>query len=158
MHARMPVTVLGAFIAIICAQPARATATLACEIADKGVTFDAHAVVSHGVGEVITQLKAEGGVALKGVPEHLRRLDFDSAHLTQSWLYRRDLRLRFYHEPGERMPLGSLELVIQARRASDREEDAFRGTYELTVRSGPDNDSPEGKPLKARGKVTCTVG
>lgn len=140
------------------AQPAQATATLTCDIEDKTAKLSLQSVVSRGVGEAISGLNGALEIAVKGAPDDLRKIVFENAHLTQSWLHGRDLRLRLYRERADNAPHGYVELIIETRRAGKDEEAPYAGSYELIVHSLPSANATEGKTLKARGKAKCSVG
>lgn len=149
----------GAFVgALLPTAAAQATATLVCDIADPAVKMTAQAAVGNGAGETVSSLYAEIALNIEGAPPGLRAVSFDGGHMTQSWLYGRELRLRFYQDVSAGAPAGAVELIMQARRAGSGDEAPYRGRYELIVTAPPLPSGVEGKKLKTRGKVTCTVG
>ncbi len=84
-------------------QTAFATGGFSCSIEDKFANFEAMAVVSHGVGEQIPQIKAELEIRAPGTPDDLRKLDL-SESVTQKWYYDRDLEAALL--PGARRRQG----------------------------------------------------
>lgn len=136
-------------------QAAFATGGFSCSIEDKVVNFEAMAVVSHGVGEQIPQIKAELEIHAPGTPDDLRKLDL-SESVTQKWYYDRDLKLRFYREREGDKAHGYVELVIQARRKKSEDETSYSGNYILTVYDLGTAGGSEGKKTTRRGRVACS--
>lgn len=133
---------------------AHATATLDCAADDKSVSFEAHSVVSHGLAEGFGNFSAVLSVKATGVPPDLAKLELDSAALAHHWLYRKELKLRLYHERAEG-DHASVDMVIETRGKG--EDGDFAGRYLLTIfQAGKDGASD--KPLTFRGRVTCSVG
>ena len=92
----------------------------------------------------------------KGIPADLSKLPLELEHLTQRWLYGKDLKLRLYHErPGAGLH-GTLELIVEAKQAQ-RDETEFRGTYVLIVYHIP-AEGADGKTITLRGRAACSVG
>ncbi|MFL5233011.1 MAG: hypothetical protein ACJ8DM_08815 [Microvirga sp.] len=145
-----------AIAALLLATPAYATASLSCSADDRSLRFSAEGIVSHGVGETVAQFAGELEVRLREAPPGLRKLPLALEHLTQRWLHGREVKLRLFRErDGEGQ--GSVELVVETRRAAN-DETAFSGSCVLTV-SG--EDAAPGAPartLKARGRVSCSLG
>ncbi len=145
-----------AIAALLLATPAYATASLSCSADDRSLRFSAEGIVSHGVGETVAQFTGELEVRLREAPPGLRKLPLALEHLTQRWLHGREVKLRLFRErDGEGQ--GSVELVVETRRAAN-DETAFSGSCVLTV-SG--EDAAPGAPartLKARGRVSCSLG
>jgi hypothetical protein len=144
-------------LSALMAQPAHATASLACSIADRSLHLDLQSAVGRGAGEVISNVRGELQSKLKDIPDDLRKVEFENSHLTQSWLYGRDLRLRLYRERSGEGQHGYVELIIQTRRTGKDDEAPHVGTYEIEVYFIPTAGS-EGRTLKARGRAKCLVG
>ncbi len=136
-------------------QTAFATGGFTCSIDDKAVNFEVMAVVSHGVGEQIPQIKAELEIRAPGTPDDLRKLDL-SESVTQKWYYDRDLKLRFYRDREGEKAHGYVELIIQARRKKGEDETGYSGNYLLTVYDLGTAGGSEGKTTKRRGRVSCS--
>jgi hypothetical protein len=136
-------------------QTAFATGGFSCSIDDKAVKFETMAVVSHGLGEQIPQIKAELEIRTAGTPDDLRKLDL-SESVTQKWYYDRELKQRFYRERDGAKKHGYVELVIQARRKKGQDETSYGGTYALTVYDIASADGSEGKTTTRRGRVMCS--
>lgn len=119
-------------LAALLASTATASATggFTCSIDDKAVNFEAMAVVSHGVGEQIPQIKAELEIRAPGTPDDLRKIDL-SESVTQKWYYDRDLKLRFYRDREGEKAHGYVELVIQARRKKGEDETDYVGNLRI---------------------------
>ena len=132
-----------------------ASGGFSCSIDDKAVNFEAGAVVSRGLGEQITNFKAEIDVRAPGTPDDLRKLDL-SEHLTQKWLHGRELKLRMYREREGDKPHGYVELVIQAQRKKNTDDTDYLGHYILTVYDLGTAGNSEGKTITRRGRVTCS--
>jgi hypothetical protein len=142
---------------ILASVPAFATGSLSCSFADRNVKLEAEAAFSHGVGEGFMNFGGTLEVLAKAAPEDLRKLDLTLEHLTQRWLYGKELKLRIYHERTGNAPHGYVELIVQTRQHG-REETDYRGSYVLNVYHLPDGSSSEGKTLTLRGKAACSVG
>lgn len=149
----MRLIVLAALLAST--QTAFATGGFSCSIDDKVVNFETTAVVSHGVGEQIPQIKAELEIRTPGTPDDLHKLDL-SKSVTQKWYYDRDLKLRFYREREGDKAHGYVELVIQARRKKSGDETSYSGNYILTVHDLGSAGGSEGKTTTRRGRVACS--
>lgn len=137
--------------------PAGATASLSCSAQDRAVSFAVEAVVSHGVGEVVTGFRGEAILRLKGIPDGFRPQVFESGNLTQAWIRGRDVKIRIYRDGPESGPRASVELVIETRGAGGDATD-FRGTYELSVEHLAASSGAEARTAKARGKAACSLG
>jgi hypothetical protein len=138
--------------------PALATGNLSCHFGDRNLKFGAEATFSHGVGEGFVSFGGTLEVLAKGVPDDLRTLDLDLPHLTQRWLYARELKLRLHRERTGAAPHGYVELVVEAKQAGKgKDEIDYRGTYVLTVHHVPLGEA-EGKTLTLRGRAACSVG
>ena len=136
-------------------QTAFATGGFSCSIDDKAVRFETMAVVSHGLGEQIPQIKAELDIRAAGTPDDLRKLDL-SESVTQKWYYDRDLKLRFYRKRDGDKTHGYVELVIQAKRKKGQDETSYRGDYVLTVFDLGSAGGSDGKTTTRRGRATCS--
>jgi hypothetical protein len=156
MRSCRPRALLPLAAGLLAATPALATASLSCSAADRSLKFSADAVVSRGLGEQVPQFSGEIELLMKGVPEDFRKLALSLEHLTQRWLYGREVKLRLYRER-EGEPHGSVELVVETRR-TPKDETEYRGRYELTVftLASPQDSTP--KTLKARGRAACSLG
>jgi hypothetical protein len=138
-----------------CAAPVLASGGASCEIKDKSLTFEASTTISRGLGGRFTNFKGEGKVLRPGVAADLATLAFEHEHLVHTWISARELKMLVYRErEGDKH--GYVELTIETK-PKPKEESEFRGTYELTVYDTGDNPSAEGKTVKLRGKVTCSV-
>ena len=149
----MRLTVIAVLLAST--QTAFATGGFSCSIDDKAVRFETMAVVSHGLGEQIPQIKAELEIRADGTPDDLRKLDL-SESVTQKWYYDGDLKLRFYRERDGDKTHGYVELVLQARRKKGDDETSYRGNYVLTVYDLSSASASDGKTTTRRGRATCS--
>jgi hypothetical protein len=136
--------------------PALASSSLSCHFNDRNLKFGAEATFSHGVGEGFVSLGATLQVLAKDTPEDLLTLDLGLEHLTQRWLYGKELKLRLYRERQRAAPHGYVELVIETKQAG-KEAPNYRGSYVLTVHHLPPGKT-EGKTLTLRGRAMCSVG
>jgi hypothetical protein len=144
---------VAAFAAMLAgATSAAATASLGCSAEDKAVKFTAEGTLSRGIGEGFVGFRAELEVLNNSLPAELRSLQFTAEHLTQRWVYGREIKLRLYRE----VTAGSAELVVQTRGKSSDDLDQ-RGSYVVNIE---ENASPggESKNLKLRGRASCSVG
>jgi len=135
---------------------AQATAGLNCSAEDKSIRFSADAVLSRGAGEGFVSFRGELKVLAKAAPDDFRTVTLASEHLTQRWLHGNELKLRIYREREGKGPFGYLDLVLNTRGAGD--EINYRGTYALTIYHLTPDDASEGKTIKARGRVSCSIG
>ncbi len=136
-------------------QAAFASGSFSCSIDDKVANFEATAVVSHGIGEQISNLRAALEVRVPGIPEDLRKLDL-SEHVTQKWYLGRDLKLRLYREREGDKAHGYVELVVQAYRNKGKDDTDYSGNYLLTVYVLPEGGGSDGKTITRRGRATCS--
>ncbi len=94
-----------ACIAVLFGSPAvLASGVLSCHFGDRNLKFGAEATFSHGVGEGFVSFGGTLDVLAKGAPDDLRTLDLDLPHLTQRWLYAKQLKLRLYRSGPGRPP------------------------------------------------------
>lgn len=135
--------------------PATASGSLSCEASDKSVTFSAGSGLSRG-GGLFLNLKGQIQINDAGVPRDLRKLDLGEDDVTQTWLYGKDLKLRFYRERDSKLPHGTLEFVVETRE-SKGDETTYTGTYILWVLSHESEKDNDGKRVTLRGRVTCTT-
>ncbi|MFG1346638.1 hypothetical protein V5F59_17235, partial [Xanthobacter autotrophicus DSM 431] len=136
------------------AAPAGATGSFSCNAEDSGLSFTAEAAFSHGMGEALSNFRAELTLKAKGPGKALGPLPLDGAALAQHWLNGGDLRLRLYHE-GEGERAVAIDLVVETRRRIS-DETTFAGRYRLTL-SGPGAGGGGGDRI-LKGRVTCSVG
>ena len=149
-------TALLALMLLLGAGPALATGSLSCSFNDRNLAFEAEATFSRGVGEGFVSFGGKIDVLAKGIPADLSKLPLELEHLTQRWLYGKDLKLRLYHErPGAGLH-GTLELIVEAKQAQ-RDETEFRGTYVLILYHIP-AEGADGKTITLRGRAACSVG
>lgn len=137
-------------------RPVLATATLSCDADDRSLKLSVQAVVGHGAGESLSGFQGELQVLLKGAPDDLRKLALGAEHLTQHWIYGREVKLRIYRERPDGLQ-GDVEIVVETR-AGAADEPEHRGAYVLTVHAPGPSAGAEPKTLKARGRATCSVG
>ncbi|MDO9415610.1 hypothetical protein [Pararhizobium sp.] len=137
------------------ATPAFAAARLACSLDDAAMKLSIESGVA-SAGERLFDFR--GAFVLKdaAVPEVLRSNHLDRTNLMQSWLDRKDLRLRIRAEGGRGNGRAFAELVIRAAAAGDPGA-GYDGTYSLTV-TPPAPDGAATQPLTVGGKVHCTLG
>ena len=146
-----------ATMALVLPDPAFATASLYCTAEDKAVKFSAEAVVSHGLGEQVPQFSGELVLLMKDAPQELRRIALGIGELTQKWLHNGEVKLRLYRDVEGEKQQGSVELVVETKRAP-KDETAYRGSYALTVTAAPAGGAAASKTLKARGRASCSLG
>ncbi|WP_333823141.1 hypothetical protein [Pinisolibacter sp.] len=128
-----------AAMASLAAQPARATATLTCDIEDPVVTFHVMATVGH---EATSVSGTRGELRLRRAG---RTIVLEADHLVATWIEGDELRLRFHvFAEGDGY---DTDLVIVTRR---RTETDYAGRYRL--RTGEKRDHAR------RGKVACALG
>ena len=136
--------------------PVLASSSLSCHFNDRNLKFGAEATFSHGVGEGFVSFGATLEVLAKGTPDDLLTLDLGLEHLTQRWLYGKELKLRLYRERKRAAPHGYVELVIETKQTG-RQPPVYGGSYVLTVHHLPAGKA-EGKTLTLRGRATCAGG
>ena len=130
---------------IAAAAPAAASGGLWCDAKDQSLEFHVETGVSRGVGGGFFNLRGSLDIAIRGVPEDLRKLSLDNA-LVHSWLDGDEAKLQFYFERAEG-DFASVDFVVETRVI---EEGAYAGEYLLTVFA-----SPHAEPLSAQGTVSC---
>jgi hypothetical protein len=81
----------------------------------------------------------------------LRALDLDLEHLTQRWFYGNDLKLRLYRGRSGEGPHASVELVVEAKRAS-LDNNEYPGSYVLNISHLVGGEE---KTLTLRGRAEC---
>jgi hypothetical protein len=148
-------------LAVACATTgagaARATGNFICEVDDKSLKLSAEATFSHGMGEQFTNFKGTMSVLMKDAPPDLAEFELGSDNLPHHWFRDDILKLHIYRERDGTGKEGNAELFIETRRVSKGDTD-FSGTYELIVFRFLGEHDPEGKTIKAKGKVSCSVG
>jgi hypothetical protein len=143
-------------IAVLLGIPAAlASGTLSCHFGDRNVKFGSEATFSHGVGEGFVSFGGTLEVLAKGTPDDLQTLDLGLDHLTQRWLYAKQLKLRLYREQPGAAPHGYVELIVETKQAG-RDETDYRGTYILFVHHLREGEA-EGKTVTLRGRAACSV-
>ena len=136
---------------------AHATGNFICEIDDESLKLSAEATFSHGMGEQFTNFKGTMSVLMKDAPPDLAAIELGSDNLPHHWFRDDVLKLHIYRERDGTGKEGYAELFIETKRNSKDDTD-FSGTYELIVFRFLGEQDPEGKTLKAKGKVSCSVG
>jgi hypothetical protein len=147
--------VVCAILALVVTHPALASSPLSCHFSDRNVKFGSEATVSDGVGEGFVSFGGTLEVLAKGAPDDLQTVDLGLDHLTQRWLYAKQLKLRLFRERPSTAPPGYVELVVEAAQAGN--EMNYRGTYVLKLHHLPPG-AAEGKTLTLRGRAACTIG
>lgn len=142
---------LAILFCLAAAPPARGTANLDCEIADKSVVGPIGAIMGTLPG--LMQMEGAFEPRAAGVPEDFRKVTLSGENLPHSWVRGRDIRLHAYKER-EKGAFGSFELVIEAKGT----DETYRGGYELTVRFMPMEGAPEAKTITLKGRASCTLG
>lgn len=145
-----------ALVAVVSAAPASATASLSCSIDDKSLKLEVTGIASHGFGEVLTNFDGTAEVRLRGGPDALKSLMLERSSVTQYWLDGPLFKLRLYSETSGSSH-SSVEIVIEARRYG-RDETDYPGTYRLEFVSAGSGSGPSTTPVRAKGKVSCSVG
>ncbi len=138
------------------AAPVLATGGLSCTFKDRNVSFDAEATFSRGVGEGFVSFSSKLEVLAKAMPDDLRKLQLELEHLTQRWLYGKELKLRLYHERSGPGLHGYVEMVVETKQSAKEETD-YRGTYVLTAYHIP-SEGADGKTITLRGRAACSLG
>lgn len=145
-----------AWLFLLTATLAHASAGMSCEAGDKTLKLSVEAGLSRGVGDGFFSFKGELETLAPGIPKDFRKVEFGKDHLTQRWLDNRNLKLRIYRErDGE--PHGYVDLVIEAWPRKDSDDIEFRGGYVLTIFDIP-KAGADGKTTVLKGRVTCSVG
>lgn len=152
---RLGLLVLACTVSIV--SNAHASGSFNCEADDKSLKFSAEAMFSHGLGEQFSNFKGTLGALMKDAPKDFANLKLDGAHLAHHWFYGNALKLHIYRERTGEGLHGYVELVVETKQ-NPKDETDFAGTYELTVYHLTSESDSEGKTLKAKGKVACSVG
>jgi hypothetical protein len=136
---------------------AAASGSFNCEVEDKSLKFSAESMFSHGLGEQFLGFKGTLGALMKDAPKDFASIELDGTHLVHHWFHEKALKLHVYRErPGEGLH-GYVELILETKQ-NPKDETDFAGTYELTVFDMPSEGSAEGRTLRAKGKISCSVG
>lgn len=147
--------VCGLALLFLSTAPALATGSAACSFSDRNLRFFAEAAFSRGNGEGIMNFGGTLEVLVKESPEDFRSVPLTMGHLTQRWLYGKELKLRLYHErTGE--PHAYVELIIETKQQG-RDETELQGSYILNVYQIPPG-AALGRILTVRGRASCSVG
>lgn len=136
---------------------AAASGSFNCEADDRSLKFSAEAMFSHGLGEQFTGFKGTLGALLKDAPADFANVELESAHLVHHWFHGKALKLHIYRERTGESPHGYVELVVETKQSS-KDETSYSGTYELIVYFLAPRTEADWKTLKAKGKVSCSVG
>lgn len=136
---------------------AHASGSFSCEVEDKSLKFSSEAMFSHGLGEQFTSFKGTLGALLKDAPKDFAESELTDEHLVHHWFYGKALKLHIYRErPGEGHH-GYVELIVETKQ-SPKDETDYSGSYELIVYYLAPGTEADWKTLKAKGKVSCSVG
>ena len=136
---------------------AQATGTLHCSIADRSLTVTFQAIVSHGLGEGLVSVQGQviPGEALAAAGHGPFPLDRET--VAQYWHRRRN---------PEAAPVSRNADTAAAQSRPDhrggarekRDARAYAGRYEAEAFRIDDVTGPEGKVIKAKGRVDCQSG
>jgi hypothetical protein len=136
---------------------AHASGSFSCEADDKSLKFSAEAMFSHGLGEQFTNFKGTMSMLMKDAPPDLAAIELGSDNLPHHWFHGDVLKLHIYREREGTGKEGYVELFVETKQNPNDETD-FSGTYELIVFRFLSEQDPDGRTLKAKGKVSCSVG
>lgn len=136
---------------------ARASGSFNCEVDDKSLKFSAEAMFSHGLGEQFTGFKGTMSLLMKDAPAHLAAIELRPDNLPHHWFRGDALKLHIYRESENTGKEGYVELFIETKQ-NPKDETDFSGTYELIVFRFLGDQDADGNTLKAKGKVSCSVG
>ncbi len=135
-----PVSALLVAGLLVVPTPVRATATLACDVEDRGFAFHLQAAVGH---EALTLSGVRGELRLPG---GAAPIELDGRDLLQTWMVDDDLRLRVHvFGEGDRP---DVDLIVVTRR---RTETDHAGRYRLTIGAGR-------AARRVGGRIGCVVG
>jgi len=130
-----------------------ASGSLDCTIKDKIVQLELHAGVTRGMGGPFFSFKAEMKSSLPNNPA----VTFEIEHLAQRWLDEREAKLVIYRESESNMPHGYVEIRIETKRVSKKDEGRYAGTYVMEMYASAAEGKPERGPIQFRGRVTCSA-
>ncbi|MGV8936377.1 MAG: hypothetical protein ACOH2J_04590 [Allorhizobium sp.] len=140
----------------IASQPVSAASRFYCAADDSQIKLSVNGGFDDGNGAKLTHFR--GLMLLKDpkVPESLRKMELDSAMLSQDWADADDLRLRMYTEtPGE-SPFASLDMIIETAM-SVKDGGRFQGRYALVINTADRRrDGPRTAVVKVSEKISCT--
>jgi hypothetical protein len=153
----MRVLLVGAAL-IASSLPAVASGSLDCSIKDKSVQIELHSGITRGMGGPFFDFKAELKTSLPSVPKDLQAVTFEMEHLAQRWLDDREAKLVVYREREGDGPHGSVEMTIETKRIKKDDEGFYAGTYVLEINETAAEGKPQPKPVKLRGRITCSAG
>ncbi len=135
---------------VLPADPAAATATLTCDIADGNLTADLMGNV--GTSDVTYIQVTNGAITLKAVRGKHDAVEFkiEGGHLIQQWALEKELRLGLQPEAKNGVSIYLAIIAQKARSKGDTEK--YEGRYVLKVSSSKGASELKGK-LKS-----CEIG
>ena len=135
---------------LLAATPAKATASLTCNAADRNVSFDLLANMSSSDGGSIQLIG--GTIRLKAVRGKFEATEFkiESAHIAGQWNFGKELRLGIASDEVRDISV-YLAIIAELTKGGD-DMDHYRGGYVLKVR-GPKGET------ELKGKIKgCDAG
>jgi hypothetical protein len=138
---------------LLLAVPAHATGGFSCSIEDSNLTFEANAVVPHGMGGPFLQLQTSTKITLAEAPADFQQPDLN-ASLVHHWISGTEFNLLFYKEREGDQPYAHVELTIETD-ADPEEESTYKGTYTLDLMYMKNPGDSEATIKNVTGSVSC---
>lgn len=133
---------------------ANASSSLACSIEAKALQLTLEGVVSHGLGEQLTDVRGDLKLSHPLIASNLKAHALERQDVTQFWMTGRDLKIRLYREstsgPGE-----SVEIIMEATGKSSDEGMSYRGTFKAVLSHLRDG-ATEAETKTLDGKLACS--
>ena len=138
---------------------ANASAGVSCTAADASAELEIEAAFTRGLGGGIINFSADLEVLLPNTPRDFRKSAFKRKDVSQVWWYGPEFRLQIYRERLDKLPYGSINVVIDAKMGTaDDDEGTYRGTYKIEISYREKKSDVEPKTLTGEGKVECIAG
>jgi hypothetical protein len=134
---------------------ASATVGFSCNAADKSIKLGIDGAYGTGLGSTLANFRGDAGILLPGIPDDVRKLQFDSSHVRQNWFVGRTLNIMMVWQLDE--PYREVTLFIETRRGR-KEESPYLGRYTLSINVAPVEPATEGKRYETTGTVSCGIG
>lgn len=132
---------------------AEASGSVSCTIAHASLKMDLEGVVSHGVGEQLTEVRGDVAVSDPLITSGLKAHKLERQDVTQFWLTGRNLKIRTYRDSTD-VPGESLEVILEAV-GKGQDELSYNGIFKAIL-SKLETGKTEAKTRTIQGKVTCS--
>jgi hypothetical protein len=156
MHLRLCPITAAALAVLAAVTMADASSGISCTWEDASSNMAIDAAFTRGLGGGMINFGAALKVLLPNAPRDLRRLAFVRKDVSQIWWYGPDFKLQVYRERPDKLPFGSVNLLVETKGGEGDDEGVYRGTYKLEISFKEKKQDAEPKTLTAQGKVECS--